>query len=485
MKKALLLIVIAIVVFAAILVGRALMLPSRQVHVAAAPQLNIDRNAALQRFSRSIQFKTVSYDSKSAPQPVEHDAFLAWLPTAYPRVHAQLQREVLNGRGLLFTWRGSDPHLQPLVLMGHYDVVPVEPGTESKWEQAPFSGAVTGGFVWGRGTLDDKLTVISILEAIESLLGENYQPKRTIILAFGPDEEIGGTTGAALTAHLLETRGIRPIAVIDEGGAVLKNSIAGPTPVAFIGIAEKGAASIELRADGSGGHSSMPPPRTEVGVIAHAIDRVQSHPFKPSIRGAAAEMFRWLAPELPFAQRVLFSNVDLLSPLISLRARQSHSLNAIIRTTTAPTMVNGGVKSNVIPSHADAVINFRILPGETVKSVVDHVTKVIDDPGVKVSIHEEAWEPSPVSSPAAPSFIALQKTVSSIYPEAIVAPYLVVGATDSRYYEKICPNIYRFVAAVMNESELDRIHGTNERVAVDSYFQTIRFYRALITNFQS
>ena len=482
MKRVVLLLLLLFVALVAVLAGRTVSRTSMQITAPAAPPLKLDRAAALARFVRAIQFQTVSYAQNA--QPVEHDAFVAWVAQAYPRVHASLRRELVNGRTMFFTWPGSDRELAPVLLMGHYDVVPVEAGTESKWEQPPFSGAVRDGFVWGRGTLDDKVTVISLLESADILLGEGFHPKRTILFAFGHDEELGGANGAAHVAKLLASRGVRLHAVIDEGGAVMAGGLAGLTkPTAVIGIAEKGIASVELLASGSGGHSSMPPPRTPVGMVARAVDRVQSHPFPTSVSGATREFFRWLAPEMPFRKRVVMSNLWLFEPLLAGQAKAIPSLNAMMRTTTAPTLISGGVKDNVIPTEARAVINFRILPGDTVASVVQHVRDVVNDSDVRTRLASGGAEPSPISDPNAGQFRVMQRTIAETYPDMLVAPYLVVGATDARYFAELTPNVYRFVPVSMTDADLKRFHGLNERVRVDDYFAAIRFFRTLLVNF--
>jgi carboxypeptidase PM20D1 len=477
MKRALLVVLLIIVALAAVVVVRALTLDSRQIAVAPAPALRLDREAAVARFSRAIRFRTVSHD----PATFERDAFIGWLAEAYPRVHGAMRKEVVGSGALLFTWAGSDPSLPPLLLMGHYDVVPVEPGT--KWTHDAFSGAVVDGYVWGRGTLDDKISVIGLLEAAEMLLAENHRPRRTILVAFGADEEIGGENGAAGIARLLASRGVKLDAVIDEGGVITIDSVKGaPKPVAMIGIAEKGMASVELRARGAGGHSSMPPPRTEVGTIAAAVDRVQRQPFDAGVKGAAAAMLEWLAPEMPFAQRVLFANAWLFAPLLEVEAKRSATMNATLRTTTAPTIISGGVKDNVIPADARAVINFRILPGDTVQNVVDHVRSAVGDEHVQVRLDGKAWEPSPVSDPESGQFRALQTTIAETFPDTIVTPFLVVGATDARYFRSLSPNVYRFVPVAIAQSDLSRVHGTDERIAVDAYVKAIGFYRQLMLN---
>ncbi len=473
MKRVLLLLGVLVVALLAVLIVRAAMTTSMQITAAPAPPLAIDRAAAVARFSRALQFRTVS------PGGDGHAAFLAWLAEAYPRVHASLRREVAGGRSLLFTWTGSDPKLAPILLMGHYDVVPVEPGTEAKWTHPPFSGAVAGGYVWGRGAIDDKYTVITILEAAETLLRDGWRPKRTIYFAFGHDEELGGFEGAANVAKLLASRGVKLDAIIDEGGVVSGDGMPGITrPVAVIGIAEKGNVSVELSAAGEGGHSSMPPPRTEVGAIAEAVTRVQSRPFGAVIDGAVAETFRWAAPEMPFGQRLLVTNLWLFRPLLP----PSNGMNAMQRTTIAPTLISGGVKENVIPSQARAIINFRILPGDTVAGVLAHVRDAVDDPHVKVRVAGQAWEPSPVSDTGAPQFRALQRTIVQVYPKTVVAPYLLTGATDTRHYRALTSNIYRFQPVVLIDEDLPRLHGTNERVKVSDYVEGIRFFRTLMVN---
>lgn len=484
-RKFLVALLVVVTAVALIVVSRAALVRSRQISATPAPPLEMDRQAAIGRLSRSLQFRTVSYSELDPPAaPVEHEAFIAWLSQAFPRVHAVLAREIVGGRSLLYTWKGTDPKLQPLLLMGHYDVVPVEPESEANWSHPPFSGAVADGFVWGRGAIDDKASVIGMLEAAELLVAQGFQPRRTILFAFGHDEEIGGAEGAAAIAGLLQSRGVSLEAVIDEGGAILTGLVPGvDRPLAVVGIAEKGILSVELTAEGEGGHSSVPPRRTQVGVIAAAVDRIQRRPFRAGVRGASREMFRWLAPEMPFGTRLIAANLWLFEPLLKLRARRSNSLNAMLRTTIAPTMVRGGVKDNVIPTRASAVINFRILPGDSVEGVLRHVGEAVNDPSVRIrDLGGLSSEPSVVSDPQAPQFELLARTIRQVYPEAVVAPYLVVGATDARHFRQLTGNIYRFAPGRLTQGDLARVHGLNERVPVDDYLEGIRFYRTLMLN---
>jgi len=492
MKRLLIILGAALAALLAILVIRAATATSMQVTAPPAPALAIDRDAALARFSRAIQFQTISHepgtdvhstppldDGPQAIAPSQHYLFTRWLAEAYPLVHASLRRETAGGNSLLYTWPGSDPKLPPVLLMGHYDVVPVDPATSEQWTHPPFAGAVADGYVWGRGAIDDKLTVIGILEAAETLLRDGWRPKRTLYFAFGHDEELGGEQGAAQVAKLLVSRGVKLDAIVDEGGVISVGAMEGLTrPVAVIGIAEKGSASVELSATGTGGHSSMPPARTEVGAIAAAVDRVQSRPFDAGVRGATAEMFRWLAPEMPFPRRVVLSNLWLFRRLLP----DTNALNAMQRTTTAPTIIGGGVKDNVIPSQARAVINFRILPGDSVESVLAHVRDAVGEQHIQLRLLGKGWDPSPVSDPGAPQFRALQHTIAQVYPDVFVAPYLLTGATDTRHYGELTSNIYRFEPVFMTQTDLARFHGLNERVSVRDFLEGIRFYRALMMN---
>lgn len=371
-----------------------------------------------------------------------------------------------------------------MLMMGHYDVVPVVEGTEKLWEKEPFSGLVQDGFVYGRGTLDDKSTVLGVLEAAEFLLAQNYQPKRTIYFSFGHDEEVSGRSGGQSLARTLEKRGVKLEMVIDEGGFIKTDGVAGlDKPVALIGIAEKGYTSIELTAHGEGGHSSTPPAKTSIGILATALDNLQNAPFPSSLGGTVGEMLRYLGPEMPFGQKLAMANQWLLAPVLVRIFGATNGGAAITHTTIAPTILKAGVKDNVLPIDATATVNFRILPGESVQSVTDHVKKAIDNPDVAVKTLESFdTEPSPVSSPEAEPFQILNQTIKSCYPSALVTPYLVVGATDARYYRNLSENIYRFTPYQLDDNDLKAMHGTNERIQIDTYRQMIRFYVVLMRN---
>jgi len=484
MRKALLALVVVVAIFASVLVVRTARFASRQVPVSPAGNIAVDSAKVADHLSAALQFQTVSYDD---PAKRDREAFLGLarhLEATYPKVHSTLTREAVADYSLLYTWKGREPAQKPLLLMAHEDVVPVEPGTESRWTYPPFSGRVAEGYVWGRGAMDDKYSLVTIFEAVEKLLQEGFQPRRTIYLAFGHDEEAGGQAGAAAVAALLESRGVKLEYVLDEGGASIRGMVENiAEPVAMVGIAEKGYVSVGLTVESPGGHSSMPPPETAVGILSAALVRLEQHPMPARIGGPVREMFDYLGPEMPFLPKMFCANLDLLAPLAKRRLAAAPATNALIRTTTAPTMLEGSVKDNVLPITARAVVNFRILPGDTVEGVLDHVRRTVDDPRVKVAkFGSFSSEPSAVSNTDSPSFRLLEQTIRQVFPGTVVAPTLVIGGTDSRNYAKLTENTYRFGPVTITPPDLARVHGTNERISEENLAGAVKFYVLLIRN---
>lgn len=482
MKRLLIALGIVIALVAVAVVVRAARFTPHRTPVATAATLE-PLPGAVDRLAAAIRIPSVSPADSTQRDSTAFRAMHAHLAQSFPRVHATLRREVVGRDALLYTWRGTDTTLPPLVLMGHIDVVPVEPGTEQRWTHPPFSGAIADGYVWGRGALDDKSTVLGVLEASEALLVQGFAPRRTVYLAFGADEELGGERGAALIAKLLRSRGVRPHFVVDEGGAVIAGVAPGVSaPVALVGIAEKGFASVELIVRAEGGHSSMPPRSTAAGVLARAITRLEENPFPGGIRGAAAQQFDVLGREMSFGRRVIFANRWLFDPVIERQLTTSPATDAMLRTTTAVTMLEGSPKDNVLPSQARAVVNFRILPGDSVAGVVDRVRRIVDNPRVEVRPLAFTTEPSLVSPTNDAAWALLERSIRQVYGDAVVAPYLVLGGTDSRYFRELTPNVYRFAAVRIEVADLPRIHGTNERISVASYLEGVRFLAQLLRN---
>ncbi|MBK5187032.1 MAG: M20/M25/M40 family metallo-hydrolase [Gemmatimonadaceae bacterium] len=371
------------------------------------------------------------------------------------------------------------------MMMSHLDVVPVEAGSENAWTHAPFSGDIADGFVWGRGTLDDKVGVLSTLEAVEALVAKGYKPHRTVYLAFGDDEEVEGRGAGAIVA-LLKARGVRPLVAIDEGSAIVRGIIPGVArPVGLIGIAEKRHMSVRLTVMAAGGHSSMPPAQTAVGVLAQAIDRLEKNPLPARLDGAAAGMLGQVGREMPLGSRMVMANLWLTRPLVIRMMARAAATNASLRTTTAPTMIQGSPKENVLPIRAQAIVNFRIIPGETPETVLEHVRKVVDDTTVGITLAEPATPPSPVSSTTSAAYRMLARDIAVLEPDAIVAPSLVVGATDSRQYGGYARDVYRFLPMQIGPADLERVHGTNERIGIHDYARGVAFMTLLLTDLSS
>ena len=482
LRRALAAVFVVLLALSAVVLVRTWAFRSKQVHPPAAAEVAVDARAVADRLGRAVRFKTVSYEE---PARFDTEAFRGlhqFLEEAYPRVHANLKREVVAEYSLLYTWPGSDPSLPPVLLMAHQDVVPVE--SPAAWKHDPFGGEVAGGAVWGRGAMDCKGPLIGLMEAVETLLGEGYRPKRTVYLAFGHDEEIGGVRGAAAVAALLESRGVRPEFVLDEGGAVTVGVVGGvDRPVAAVGVAEKGYLSLELKVTTAGGHSSMPPGESAVGVLARAVRRLEENPFPARLSGVTEQTLAYLGPEMPFGRRIALANLWLFSPLVERQFLSAPPTAALLRTTSAVTVFEAGVKDNVLPRKARAVVNFRILPGDTIDSVTARAVKTIDDPRVGVSRHGGfATEPSGVSPTNSFGFRVIQRTIAETTPEAVVAPTLVLGGTDSRHYARLTTGVYRFVPFRVTSDDLATIHGENERLSLEDCATMVRFYVRLLRN---
>jgi carboxypeptidase PM20D1 len=486
MKKTLAVLGLLLLVLVAILLVRATLARSHQITAEPVTDISIDAGAAAERLAAAVRFPTISHE---AGGKVEREAFLGLhghLARSFPLVHLKLTREVVAGYSLLYTWQGRNPQAAPILLMSHQDVVPVEPGTERSWTHPAFSGTIADGYVWGRGAMDDKAGVLGILEAVEHLLGRGFQPERTVLLAFGHDEEVSGVNGARNIAALLQQRGVKPEFILDEGGAVAEGMVEGvEAPIALIGTAEKGYVSVDLVARDKGGHSSMPPKHTAIGRLAGVIHRLEENQMPARIDGATRKSFEYLAPEMPFGPRLLLTNLWLFDPVAERIFSGDPASNSRIRTTTAATIMNAGVKENVLPHEARAVVNFRILPGDSVESVLEHV-RAQAGPEVEVSGRQAtATEPSPESAVESPAFRLIQTTIAQVYPGALVAPNLLGGGTDTKHFQGLSPNVYRFLPVRVRAEDLARFHGTDERIGVENYAGVVRFYVQLIRNLKA
>lgn len=484
MKKIFLVLTFCVVLLASVLLINTLRFTSKQIRIEPIQSVSVDEGGAAQRLAQALRFQTISHQEAGQTKGEEFLALHKYLEQTFPKVHSTLTKELVGEYSLLYTWKGRDEKLKPILLMAHQDVVPVEPETLANWEEPPFEGRITGGYIWGRGAMDDKSDLLGVMEAAEMLLGQGFQPQRTIYLAFGQDEEVGGSAGAAKIADLLGERNVELEYVLDEGLAITDGILPDiGKPVALIGVAEKGTVSIELGVEVESGHSSMPPPQTAIGVLSAAINRLEERQMPSSIEGVQRQLLDYIGPEMPFGKRLVMANLWLFKPLVERKFSESPSTNATIRTTTAATVIEGGLKENVLPSKARAVVNFRILPGESIERVVSHVHEVVNDPRVKVSrFGVIASEPSLVSNINAEGFQVIQRTIRQLFPEVLVAPALVVGATDSRHFAKLTNNIYRFSPRRIRPEDIKRFHGINERIDVVNYAGCVKFYYHLINS---
>jgi carboxypeptidase PM20D1 len=468
-----------------ILIINTLMFSSKQVVLPETERIAPMQmpNDAIEHLSKAIQYRTVSYDNPDAFDSTQFLGFQAYLQAAYPLVHKHLKLEKVNRYSLLYEWKGKDASLLPVIMLAHMDVVPVEEASADEWNFAPYSGAVASGYIWGRGAMDDKLSLISIMEATEQLLRDGYTPERTIYFAFGHDEEVGGREGAKQIAKLLRQRGIKAEFLIDEGGSITNKVIPiTKKQVAVIGTAEKGYMSVEMSVNVPGGHSSIPAQETAITILSEAIIRLRSRQFPSNITPPLRGFGNYAGPELPFLYRIAYANLWLFEGLILKVYERSPSGNSMVRTTVAPTVFQSGVKDNIIPVEATAVINFRILPGQSTQEVLEFVEKTLNDHRIKLNIMGNISEPSPFASTQSAAFMTLQRTISQLFPEVIISPYLVVGGTDTKHYVDLAKDIYRFLPLRTESEDLRRIHGIDEKIAVENFRETIQFYHQLIKN---
>lgn len=481
MKRFFLLFILAVAGLVLVLLVNTVTYQSQQVLVPETSSLPANPAATL-RLAEALKFETVSVAANAHQHTTDFVKFHHFLSDQFPQVHATLQKEVINSHSLLFHWQGTDPSLKPVLYMAHIDVVPADTSKPEYWQHAPFSGAIVDGYIWGRGALDNKSSLMGLLEAAEQLIGQGFQPRRSIYFAFGHDEELGGKEGNQRIAAHLQQQGVQLSSVLDEGFFVLDGMIPGlPAPAAMIGIAEKGFLSLKLSTESEGGHSSTPPKHTAIGILSQAINRLEDNPVPGGLDGLLGQTFAALGAEMPFLKKMIFANLWLFQPVVEKQLAAKPSTNALMRTTTAVTMIEGGIKENVLPNTAWAVVNFRISPTDSVDSVISYVRNTINDDRISIEKYGEMLaEPSAISSTQSDSYQQLAKAVRQHFPGAIVAPANVVGATDSRHYQGIADNIYRFMPVVLSKDDISRFHGHNERIAINDYQRLISFYYQIL-----
>jgi len=475
-KRILLLVLVCLLALSVVLLFNTFQFKSKQISVepVASPEV---APLAIQHLQEAIRYKTISNENQALFDSTQFYGFHRFLRSIYPKVYATMRSEKVNSYSLLFKWEGKNPGLKPIILMAHQDVVPVEEATIKMWSADPFSGELRDNFIWGRGSCDDKINLISIMEDAEKLIGENFQPERTIYLAFGHDEELGGK-GATAIAKLLKSRNITAELVLDEGGIVTIGRVPGITkPVALIGTSEKGYLSLELIARKSGGHSSMPETETSIDILAKAITRLRENPFPPTFSESTEGFMDHIGPEMPFLQKIIFANRWLFESAIVGMYEKTGSGNAVVRTTIAPTIIHAGIKDNVVPTVASAIINFRLLPGDSVNDVFGMVKKIINDDRITVEkLTVFIGEPTEVTSEDSFAFKKINEITKKTFPNTVTAPFLMIGGTDSRHFNEVSDGIIKFSPM----TDPIGFHGIDERISIDNYRTTLWFYEQLM-----
>jgi carboxypeptidase PM20D1 len=474
MKKIIYTLLAIVGVLVAILLFNTVSLSSKQVASEPLEKIAIS-NGVYTNLSKAIQYPTISYSEDAIPDSTAFYGFHRFLSETFPLVHEKLTLEKISDYSLLYTWNGTNKDKKPIILMSHQDVVPVDQPTLTDWEAGPFEGKITSTDIIGRGTLDDKGTLMALLESVELLLKESFVPSQTIYLAFGHDEEVGGANGAAKIAQLLKERGVNASMTLDEGGFLADGLVPGiDKTVAMVNLAEKGFASFRLIVETKGGHSSAPPKENTIGVLAQAIVDLEANQLPYTLVEPINYQLDYMGAELPFLKKVAFANPWLFKKPI-LEALNAH-------TTTAATIIGGGVKNNVIPTVAEATINFRILPGETIASVKEHIENTVSD---KIRVEPVGFltNPSPVSRIDSEAYKSLEKTIRSVFPESVVVPGLVGGGTDARYFYEVSDDVYRFYPIRLAPDSMTRFHGIDEKIGKENYKEIIEFTYQLIKQF--
>ena len=465
-----------IAVFLGVILIRAAMFRPRPQEAVSQESVSFDKDAAVASLAELIKCKTISYNDHNLEDDAEFQKLIALLPNLYPRVFDICSVQQLPDRGLLIRWPGKKDS-EPTVLMAHYDVVPVD---EEHWEKPPFSAIIKDGVLWGRGTLDTKVTMNAILSAANHLIATGYRPDNDIYFAFSGGEEVNGN-GAVNIVDYFVRHHIQPALVVDEGGAVVENVFPGvKQPCGLIGIAEKGMLNAQYLVKSAGGHASAPPVNTPIGTLSKVCQKILKHPFKMHITKPAAEMFDTLGRHSTFVYKIIFANLWCFAPVLDLICRLSGGeLNALVRTTVAFTQMEGSTARNVIPPEAKLVSNMRLNPEDSIASALAHLRKAAADSSVEITALE-GFEPSPISETNCDAWNKVAAAVSETWRGCVVSPYLMVQCSDSRHYRDLSNHVYRFSAMDLTAEERRTIHGNNERIRLETIAHAVEFYIRLM-----
>ncbi|MBQ4050628.1 MAG: M20/M25/M40 family metallo-hydrolase [Oscillospiraceae bacterium] len=461
-----------LVVFIAVLVIRALRFNPPAQTAEKTEEVTFDKEAAVSALAELVRCRTVSYYDHSLEDDAEFEKLIALLPSLYPNVMKTCSFTRMEDRALLFRWKGKGSG-DPAVLMAHYDVVPVN---EEMWEKPAFEALIEDGVMWGRGTLDTKVTFNGILSAAETLIAGGFEPENDIYFAFSGGEEVSGEGAVHIVDWFIE-QGIKPAMVLDEGGGVVENVFPGvKVPSAMVGIAEKGMLNLKYTVASSGGHASAPAPHTPVGKLAKACVRMESHPFKAHLTKPVLEMFDTLGRHSSFVYKLIFANLWCFGGVLDLICRLSGGeLNALVRTTVAFTQMSGSQAPNVIPPEASLVSNSRLNPADTVESAVEYIRKTIADPDITLTVADH-MEPSPISRTDCEGWERVVRAVADTWQGCVVTPYLMLQCSDSRHYGKLSDKVYRFSAMDLTKEERGTIHGNNERIRLEVVHRAVEFF---------
>ena len=465
-----------VLLFLAVLLIRAATFRPKAQPALSQETVNVDIDTAVSNLQQLVQCRTISYNDHSLEDKAEFRKLKDLLPKLYPNVFSACDYTEFSEEAILFRWPGKTAG-DPAIMMAHYDVVPVD---EEKWEKPPFSGIVEDGYLWGRGTLDTKISMASALYAANRLIGEGFVPEHDVYFAFSGGEEVNGL-GAVQIVDYFQEKGITPSMVVDEGGAVVRDVFPGvKEDCAMIGIAEKGLINAKYTVHSGGGHASAPPPKTPVTTLAKACRSVIDHPFKMHLTKPAALMFDTLARHSSFLYKLIFSNLWCFKPVLDMICKGSGGeMNALVRTTTAFTMMEGSTARNVIPTEASLVSNMRLNPADSVAGALEYLNKVVDDDTVKITTLD-AFEPSRISTTDCAGWEKLASAVASTWDGCIVTPYLMVQCSDSRHYGRISDKVFRFSAMDLTKEERSTIHGNNERIRLETVGKAAEFYLRLL-----
>ena len=441
---------------------------------------------ASERFAQLIRLPTVSSYDPNEEDSVAFDRFPGLLAELYPSAHKAMKRELIGNRSVVYQWAGSDPSLEPVLGMAHYDVVP--PGDPEKWGGPAFSGDIADGRIHGRGSLDDKGMLAAWMEAADRLAAKGFRPVRTLYLVFGGDEETSGIRGAGMAASVFAERGLRFAFVLDEGGAVATEQLDAFTdrPVALIGAAEKGYLTLKITSEGLPGHASAPPEHSAIGRLSTTLAALESHHFPVRLTEMPVGMLRSLGRNIGGLKGFLLRHPGFFRNIILKILAGNPTMVSMIRTTLASTIIRGGERDNVIPETAEARVNLRILPGETVASASARVKKIISravDGGITVeAVEGSVFEPVPSSPTSGVYWDLLQSQAEKTWPDVIVTPYLMIATTDSRWYRDLTDTIYRFIPMEAGRKEIQSVHAPNESVSLDAWGKSVDFLEGIIRN---